>query len=58
MFSCSDYEKNALLTEVIITQICGQHPISCSFNPYKPSVLFVGHMQTVQKQIRRTEHSI
>ena len=23
------------------------------FNPYKPSVLFVGHRQKMQKQIRR-----
>ena len=26
---------------------------TCWFNPYKPSVLFVGHQQTVQNQIRR-----
>ena len=27
--------------------------INFTFNPYKPSVLFVGHRQTVQTQIRR-----
>ena len=28
-------------------------PNTNPFNPYKPSVLFVGHQQTVQNQIRR-----
>ena len=30
------------------------------FNPYKPSVIFVGHRQTVQTQFRRrrTQHLI
>ena len=42
-------------------QILNVHPQDTpSFNPYKPSMLFVGHRQIVQTQIRRcrTRHLI
>ena len=33
--------------------VIGPGPKWAGFNPYKPSVLFVGHRQTAQAQIRR-----
>ena len=38
-----------------VSEVCMKlvfHVKTCSFNPYKPSIFFVEHRQTVQNQIR------
>ena len=51
------------LKNVSLVHDHGTYPIraKATFNPYKPSVLFVGYRQTVQAQIRHSTvclHSI
>ena len=43
----STFIKLTFISKIFVLSI-----IEWSLNPYKPSVLFVGHPQTVQNQIR------
>ena len=49
---------NSLIVEVYY--LLKKHTIihHLYFNPYKPSVLFVGHMQTLQTQISRHKRGV
>ena len=48
-FHLEDYSNNILPK---LLQLLWDKQNNCIFNPYMPSVLFVGHRQIVQTQIR------
>ena len=58
LFDCTTMELDCYCLSTYCTQVGPGWLLMVLFNQYKPSILFVGHMQTVQIQIRccRMQH--